>query len=128
MDWTLDFHGSEVQWAKVADQQLRLRFSAALVRPGSGTAQLDEAYVKGVELLFSRANWTGELALCVGALSGSTLAVNGALLRRIALVFKATGGVRAEFAFSSGATLAVSAESVQCTAPPDPRFVASYAC
>lgn len=131
MDWTLELHGSEVLSTEADDErQLRLRFSAALVRPTQGTSLDDEAYVKGVDLLFTQATWTGELALCVGALSDSAVAIGhqGAVLRHLALGFSATGRIRAEFNFRSGTTLAVSAGSVRCLPPDDPRFVPSYAC
>jgi hypothetical protein len=128
MDWTLELHGSEVQLTETADQQVRLRFSAALVRQGAGTFNAEEGHVKGVELRFDQASWKGELPLCIGALSDSSVMVNGVRHRQLPLGWSASGIISAEFSFRSGTTLVVSAQAVQCQAPDDPCFVTSYAC
>lgn len=130
MDWTLELDGSEVQRTELEDGQLCLRFSAALVRQGHGAAG-EEGHIKGLELRFGQVSLAGDepdWALCMGALSGSILTIRGAPHRHIALPFNSTGDVRAELNFRSGTTLLLSATSVQCLMPQDPRFQTSYAC
>lgn len=128
MDWTLELHGSEVQLTDTTDQHLRLLFSAALVRQGTRAFHAEEGHVKGVVLRFEQATWTGELPLCIGALSDSAVTVDGVVHRHLPVGWSASGGISAEFNFRSGTTLTVSARTVHCQNPDDPRFVTSYAC
>lgn len=128
MDWTLEFHGSEVQWTEVTDGQACLRFSAAAVRQRVDGA-LEEGHVKGLELRFSGVTAAaGDPALCLGALSDSLLTINGVRHRHIPVPFEALGDVRAEFNFKSGTTLALSAGAVHGLPPAAPHFQTSYAC
>lgn len=128
MDWTLELQGSEVQFTEVLGEHLCLRFSAALVRQGPSAFHAEVGHVKGVELRFTHATWAGELALCAGALSDSTVTVAGVARRELPVGWSAPGGIQAEFNFRSGTTLTVSAQAVHCQAPPDPHFQPSYAC
>jgi len=128
MNLTLELQGSEVQWARSHGDEVRLRFSAAAVRQGQGMA-IEEGHVKGLELHFDHAmGLDGDLAWCMGALSDSTLHVDGLPHRGMPLPFQATGDVRAELNFRSGATLRVSARAVHCVPPADACFHTSYAC
>jgi hypothetical protein len=108
MSWTLTFDGSEVQGTEGVDGQLRLRLSAACVA-GWQDAQAASGYLKPAELVFTGASWQGDLALCMGALSGGVLSAPGA-------------GPRQQV------PLPWSAVSVDCRCPDGAQFVESYAC
>lgn len=129
-DWTLELHGSEVQWTELDDGQLRLRLSAALVHRRTKQAPEEEGHVKGLELRFTCAQVIeADLAACLGALSASTVVVDGVRHRRLPLPFDAAGDIRAELDFKSGTTLILSARSVHCAAPEDgTAFRPAYAC
>ncbi|RZL00598.1 MAG: hypothetical protein EOP36_15125 [Rubrivivax sp.] len=128
MDWTFEFQGSEVQWTEVSGGQVCLRFSAAAVRQGLGAA-LEDGHVKGLELRFTQAVLTGgDQPLCMGALSNSTLTIDGVAHRHIPVPFTASGEVRAELHFRSGTILSLSSTGVQCLPPAAPHFQVSYAC
>ncbi|MDO9002111.1 MAG: hypothetical protein Q7V20_01515 [Aquabacterium sp.] len=129
MDWTLELQSSEVQLTDTADQQVCLCFSAALVRQGEAdTFHAEEGHVKGVVLRFDQVTWTGDVPLCIGALSDSFVMVDGVLHRHLPVGWSASGTINAEFNFRSGTTLTVLAQAVHCQAPDDPLFVTSYAC
>jgi hypothetical protein len=128
MNWTLTFDGSEVQGTEGMDGHLRLLLSAACVE-GWQDAQAASGYLKPAELVFTGASWQGDLALCMGALSGGVLSAPGAGPRKqVPLPWSARGPVQAEFTFRSGAVLCVSAVSVDCRCPDGAQFVESYAC
>lgn len=128
VDWSLELHGSEVHWTRWLEGELRLRFSAAVVRQGVGRA-MEEGHVKGLELCFPEATWvSGDAALCLGALGACSLSLHGMPHQHITLPLQFEGEVQAEFTFRSGTTLVLSARGAKCLPPLDARFQTSYAC
>lgn len=131
MNWTLVFDGSEVQASEGLGGHLRLHLSAASVHRSTGPSKTDveAGYLKPVTLLFSGARWTGDLPLCMGALSeGVVRTAPGSPHAHIALPGLMAGPLQAEFNFRSGAVLTIQASSLEAICPDEARFMPSYAC
>lgn len=131
MSWTLTFDGSEVQASEALPGRLRLRLSAASVHrhTGPSKADVEAGFLKPVDVLFLQARWTGDLPVCMGALSEGVLrTAQGASHTRIDLPGSVAGPIQAEFTFRSGAVLAIQAASVEAACPGEAHFMPSYAC
>lgn len=132
MSWSLTFDGSEVQASEALPEgSLRLRLSAASVHRAHGPSMKDgeTGFLKPVDLLFLQAHWTGDLPLCMGALSEGVLRMaQGTSRARVALPGSVAGPLHAEFTFRSGAVLAIQAASFEAACPDEAHFMPSYAC
>jgi hypothetical protein len=129
MNAALEFHDSEVSLAAGADGTFRVLFSEAYIHRSLGRPGIDAGagYIQPAELVFSVASWSEPTDSCVGDLSDGCLLIDGKKLSLVPLPFSASGQVSAEFVFTSGASLSVSASSVVCACTGEPRFVENYA-
>jgi hypothetical protein len=128
MNSALEFHDSEVRTVVGASGSLQVVFSSAYVHKSEGQPGINDGagYTQPAELVFSEATWEGVSPLCSGRISDGLLVVNGSSMSLVPLPFSASGKVSAEFVFTSGARLTVSASSASCVVSGEPHFVENY--
>jgi hypothetical protein len=130
LDTIIHFHDSEVSRVDTLGDTLRVLFSAACVlRPASSPdGGVEAGYVSGAELRFHGATWSGALKGCVGRLSDGMLMVNQLRHSAVPLPWSVVGAIRAEFRFSNGDVLSVTAHAMVCSARDGARFVEIMTC
>jgi hypothetical protein len=126
----LRFHDSEVRTVQATGNRLSVQFSAASVRQSNGQsgAPATEGHVPNLELLLTRATWSGLLNDGVGRLSAGGLAVDGVPVAPVPLPWARSGKVTLELNFANGTALSVAAGSVEFRFSGEPRFFESHAC
>ena len=109
---------------------LTVAFSAAYEDRSSGRPGFDagSGYAQSVEMEFSGATWVGPLPECVGRLSDGQVVSNGVARSLIELPYSSSGSVSAEFQFTNGSLLSVSASALVCRFTGEPRFIESFSC
>lgn len=130
MNAGLEIHDSEVRSVEANANSLTVAFSAAYVHRSSGRPGFDagSGYAQSVEMEFSGATWVGPLPECVGRLSDGQVVSNGVARSLIELPYSSSGSVSAEFQFTNGSLLSVSASALVCRFTGEPRFIESFSC
>lgn len=126
MNTIIEFHDSEVAAVEAAEGALTIRFSAAWARRADAAG--DTGYMPDVVLRLDQPAWSGDLAACVGRLSGGELCVGAQQGGCVPLPFEAKGPVRMRLAFSNGAVLSAEASAVRLVQTGEARFVESLNC
>jgi hypothetical protein len=128
MNRALEFHDSQVASVTGSDSRVVVSFSQAYIHCSHGKPGVaaGEGHVQAARLSFGRATWMGDLSQARGVLSDGSLHVDGIVLSLVPLPYTATGIVRAEFTFVSGARLSVAAASVMCATEGQARGVEPF--
>jgi hypothetical protein len=129
MNSALELHDSEIHQITIFEDQLHLEFSSAYIHRSTGRPGIDagSGYIQEAQIIFSNAICSGLSNECSGPLSDGFIRVDLDEFYLIALPFNASGLICAEFVFSSGATLNVTAKAVTCSCLGEPTYVESFA-
>ena len=129
MNSALEFHDSKIHQVTVFEDQLHLEFSSAYIHCSTGRPGIDagSGYVQEAKITFTNAIFSGLSTKCSGPLFDGFIRVNLEEFSLIALPLNASGLICAEFVFSSGAILNVTAKAVTCSCLGEPTYVESFA-
>ena len=127
----LTWQGSEVRQIEIADDAVRVVFSAA-----STTHHVDsdrsgrnvDGFLRPLTVTFTGARLQGDLGAALGTLADSVLTHGGHIHRELTLPFTLLGGVQAELVFRNGTVLQIQAEAVSGTPDTNSQFFESMAC
>lgn len=127
MNLSLQFHDSEVRDVQATGEGLIVAFSAAAVRSSDRRNGAD-GYVMNLEMLLTRATWSGAPADGVGRLSTGVLSIDDVPISPLPLPFARDGQVEVRLNFANGTLLSIAAAAVALRFSGEPRWVESYAC
>lgn len=104
--------------------------TTVVVHLSAAAIERDEivGFLSPLELVFEHATLSGVLTDCVGALSDAEWHVGSQVLRSLPLPWHSEEPVRLTLMFRNGSTVSIEATSAHAVAPPDARFMESYAC
>lgn len=128
MNRALEFHDSQVASVTAGGARIAVSFSQAYIHCSHGKpgVAVGEGYVQAARLSLDGATWIGDPSQARGVLSDGSLQVDGIVLSLVPVPYAATGIVRAEFTFVSGARLSIEASSVMCDTEGQARWVESF--
>jgi hypothetical protein len=129
MNSALELHDSIIHQVTVFEDQLHLEFSSAYIHNSTGRPGIDAGlgYVQEAKITFTRAIFSGLSTDFSGSLFDGFIRVNLEEFSLIPMTLNASGRIYAEFVFSSGATLKVTAKSVTCSGLGEPKYIESFA-
>jgi|SRR6185437_15815677 len=129
MNQSVEFHDSVLGHAEKSGDLIALHFSRAYIHRSAGEPGVNagDGLVQPLLLSFSGASYVGNLEAASGWVSDGYVSVSGNRYSLVPLPFNQTGEVRAEFVFTSGLTLSISASSVCSKLLGEPRWVERFA-